>query len=79
MDAIVINFDKLANALGYTYGDMDTRELLERFDELPVDKAAELYVDIAADTRLIARMIKAVLNRSPQINRIKEIVPEVFV
>ena len=79
MDDIEIGTDKIANALGYTYGDMDTQELLEHFNEIPVDKAAELYVDIAADTRLIARLIKTVLDRSPQIDRVKEVIPEVFI
>ena len=79
MDDIEVSTDKVANALGYTYGGMSTQELLEHFDEMPVDKAAELYVDIAADTRLIARLIKTVLDRSPQIDRIKEVIPEVFV
>ena len=79
MDDIEVSTDKIANALGYTYGDMSTQELLEHFDEMPVDKVTELYVDIAADTRLIARLIKTVLDRSPQIDRIKEVIPEVFV
>ena len=62
------------------YGDLTTAEILDMFEDAPVDKAVEMYRSTYKNPEsVIGKLIRVVLNRSERINEIKQIIPEMFI
>ena len=63
-----------------SYGDLTTSEILDMFDDAPVDKAVEMYMSTYSNPEsVIGELVRVVLNRSKRINEIKQIIPEMFI